>query len=84
MEKELQAGTAAEVNQVNMGMAVMKEAGAKWLTALYDKLRTETSIVMNGFKNVGIVAVKKAREGSPSDGNNSNPPPPEEDEDPFN
>ena len=36
---------------------------------------------MNGFKNVGIVeAVKKAREGSPSDGN---PPPPEEDEDPF-
>ena len=84
MEKELQAGTAAEVNQVNMGMAVM-EAGAKWLTALYDKLRTETSIVMNGFKNVGIVeAVKKAREGSPSDENNGNPLPPEEDEDPFN
>ena len=45
VEKQLHTGTAAEVIQVNMGMAV------------------ETSIVMNGFKNVGIVeAVKKARE----------------------
>ena len=51
-----------------MGMAVMKEAGAKWLTALYDKLRTETSIAVNGFKKVGITeAVKKARETPLSD-----------------
>ena len=44
------------------------------MTALYDKLRTETSIVVNGFKKVGITeAVKKARETPLSD-----------DEDPFN
>lgn len=62
MEKQLLIGTAAEAIQINMGMAVMKEVGAKWLTALYDKLRTDTSIVVNGFKNVGIIeAVKKAR-----------------------
>ena len=85
VEKELQTGTAAEAIQINMGMAVMKEVGAKWLTALYDKLRTVTSIVMNGFKNVGIIeAVKKAREGPPSDENSGNLPPPEVDKDPFN
>ena len=50
MEKQLLAGTAAEAIQVNVGMPVMMEVGAKWLTALYDKLRTETSIVVNGFK----------------------------------
>ena len=54
--------------KLNMGMTVLKEAGAKWLTALYDKLRTKTSIVVNGFKKVGITeAVKKARETPLSD-----------------
>ena len=84
VEKQLQIGTAAEAIQINMGMAVMKEVGAKWLTALYDKLRTETSIVVNGFKNVGIIeAVKKAREGSLSDDEGVSLTPPEVDEDPF-
>ena len=44
VEKQLQAGVAENAVKLNMGMAVMKEAGANWLTALYDKLRTETSI----------------------------------------
>ena len=53
----------AESVHVSMGMAVMKEVGAKWLTALYHKFRTVTSIVTNGFKNIGIVeVVKKARQ----------------------
>ena len=80
-----QAGTAENAIKINMGMAVMKEVGAKWLTVLYDKFRTDTSIVTNGFKNVGIIeAVKKVREGlDPDDVDNATHPPPEADEDPF-
>ena len=82
--RQLQAGTAEDAVKINMGMAVMKEVGAKWLTVLYDKLCTETSIVVNGFKNIGIVeAVAKAREGLDSDEESSSTPQPEVDEDPF-
>ena len=80
--KQLQAGTAEHDVKINMGIPVMKEVGVKWLTALYDKLRMETSIVINGFKNVGIVeAVEKARESRLDDKSASSP---EVDEDPFN
>lgn len=82
VEKQLQAGTAENDVKINMGMPVMKEVGAKWLTALYDKLRMETSIIINGFKNVGIVeAVEKARKGGLDDESAVSP---EVDEDPFN
>ena len=87
VETQLQAGTAENAIKINMGMAVMEEVGAKWLTALYDKFRADTSIVTNGFKNVGIIeAVKKAREGLDSDDDvdNATHLPPEADEDPFN
>ena len=85
VETQLQAGTAEKAIKINVSMAVIKEVGAKWLTALYDKLRTETSIVINGFKNVGIIeAVEKAREGLVLDEDNAAHPPPEVDEDPFN
>ena len=84
VEKHLQAGTATEALQINMGMTVMKEVGSKWLTALYDKLRIETSIVMSGFRNVGIVEAVKAREGHLFDKDSGSLPPPEVDEDPFN
>lgn len=47
MEEQLQAVNAVKVN---MGMTLMKEVGAKWWTVLYDKLCTEVSIVVNGFK----------------------------------
>lgn len=46
----------------------MKEAGAQWLTALYDKLPSENATVLNGFKNVSVVeVVQKARDGTISD-----------------
>jgi hypothetical protein len=86
VETQLQAGTAENAIKINMGMAVMKEVGAKWLTALYDKFRADTSIVTNGFKNVGIIeAVKKAREGLDPDDDvdNATHQLPEADEDPF-
>ena len=82
VEKQLQAGTVENDVKINMGMPVMKEVGAKWLTALYDKLRMETSIITNGFKNVGIIeAVEKARKGELDDESAVSP---EVDEDPFN
>ena len=61
VEKQIQAGK--EEASVDMGMAVMEEVGARWLTALYDKLCSERIIIINGFKNVGIIdAIHKARE----------------------
>ena len=51
-----------------MAMPVMKEAGAQWLTALYEKLCSENSIVINGFKKVGIMeAVQTTRDGTLSE-----------------
>ena len=83
VEKQLQAGTCEIAVKVNMGMAVMKEVTAKWLTALYDKLRLESSIVLNGFQKVGITdAVKKAREADRADVGTSTLA--QDDEDPFN
>ena len=59
VEKQLQAGVEATAVTVNMGMAVVKELGAKWLTSLYDKLQREKTIIINRFKNVGIVDALK-------------------------
>lgn len=59
VEKQLQAGVEATAVTVNMGMPVMKELGAKWLTSLYDKLQREKTIIINGFKKVGIVDALK-------------------------
>ncbi len=68
---------------INMGMPVMKEAGARWLAGLYDKLRSEKSIVINGFKKVGIIdVVRSARESALS--NEQNPTANDSSEDPFN
>ena len=52
-----------------MGMPVVKEVGAHWLIAFYDKLRSENKIIINGFKKIVIIeAIGKAREGPVSDG----------------
>ena len=59
VEKQLQAGVEATAVTVNMGMPVMKELGAKWLTSMYDKLQREKTIIINGFKKVGIVDALK-------------------------
>ena len=60
VQKQLQAGVEAVAVNVNTGMPVMKEAGAKWLTSLYHKLSNERDIVINGFRKVGIInAIKQ-------------------------
>lgn len=81
VQKQLQAGVEETAIQINMGMPVMKEIGGHWLTALYDKLRSENSTIINGFKNVGIIdAVREAREASLS---NADPGSNDGNEDPF-
>ena len=48
---------------INMGMLVMKETIAQWLTALYDRLRRDPEIIASGFRKAGIAeAVAKAAE----------------------
>ena len=63
VEKQFQAGVVESGVKVNMGMPVMA-VGAQWLTALYDKLCTKTSIVINGLKNTGIVEDFKMQENT--------------------
>ena len=42
--------------KVNMSTALMKELSAKWLTALYPNLRGCPELMLNRFKEAGIVA----------------------------
>jgi hypothetical protein len=35
----------------------MKPLGAKWLTKLYDYMKTKPDIVKNGFKEAGISSI---------------------------
>ena len=60
VQKQLQAGVAESAVQVNLGMQIMKEVGAQWLTALYDKFCQDKDIVINGFRKVGITDAVKA------------------------
>ena len=76
--KKLEAGVEATAVAVKLGIATMKETGAQWLTALYDKLRQEKTIVINGFKKVGIV--EAVRQTLPS---YEDVPVPDSSEDPF-
>ena len=63
VENQLQVGAVENAVKVNIGLLVMKDVRAQWLTALWDKLCSEISIVTNGFKNTGIVeAVQDTRE----------------------
>ena len=74
LKKQLQRGVEAADVKVDMSMPVIKEAGAKWLTALHDKMKNEKEIIVNGFKNVGIVeALKKARDLEDQDVSDFNP-----------
>ena len=65
-----------------MGMPVMKEAGAQWLTGLYDKLRREKGIIINGYKKVGIVDIVRSIREAPFP-REENPMSNENIEDPF-
>lgn len=40
-----------------MGMPIIKEVGAQWLTSLYNYFHTKKDIIINGFKDTGIIEV---------------------------
>ena len=51
----MNAGKRASDVQVDMRLSVMKELSAKWLEGLYDHLRASTQLIINGFKEAGIL-----------------------------
>ena len=68
VQKQLEDKMDESIVNVNMGMLVLKEAIAQWLTALYDRLRRDPEIIASGFRKVGIAeAVAKAAEPEPLD-----------------
>lgn len=55
VKQQLNAGKQATDVQVDMRLSVMKELSAKWLDSLYDHLRASTQLIINGFKEAGIL-----------------------------
>ena len=51
--KGLQEGN--EVVAVDMRGPAMKELGAQWLNAFYSHMQSHSDIIVNGFRNAGIV-----------------------------
>ena len=51
----MNVGKQASDVQVCMRLSVMKELSAKWPEGLYDHLRTSTQLIINGFKEAGIL-----------------------------
>ena len=53
---QLRAGTSSSALQpVPMQLSIMKPIGAKWMMNLYDYIKSKPELVINGFRNVGIV-----------------------------
>ena len=46
---------AISISPVNLRMSLMKPIGARWLVSLYDYIRANNSLVLNGFKAAGIL-----------------------------
>ena len=40
-----------------MQLSIMKPIGAKWMMDLYDYIKSKPELVINGFRNVGIVDI---------------------------
>lgn len=49
----------ADINEVKVDLSLnrMKSLGAKWLTKLYDYMKTKPEIVIYGFREAGISSV---------------------------
>ena len=42
---------------VPMQLSIKKPIGAKWMMDLYDYIKSKPELVINGFRNVGIVDI---------------------------
>lgn len=54
VQKQLEDG-ATQVSPIDLRMSTMKPLGARWLVSLYDYIKEHNSLVVNGFKAVGIL-----------------------------
>ena len=55
---QLRAGTSLSALQpVPMQLSIMKPKGVKWMMDLYDYIKSKPELVINGFRNVGIVDI---------------------------
>ena len=69
VSKSLQNGLDDGIKPVDMSAGVMKELGAKWLVAFYDYTSIHPELVINGFKDAGIVhALENGMVGPPQSG----------------
>ena len=82
VSKSLQAQLENEVVPVDMRAGVTKELGAQWLVAFYDHICSHPDLVVNGFKETGIMDAldKGVVSPPPCDGTFSDE---DETEDPF-
>ena len=54
VQKQFDQG-ATSFTPVDLRMSVMKPVGAKWLVSLYDYFKSNSSIIINGFKAAGLL-----------------------------
>ena len=55
---QLRAGLSSSALQpVAMQLSIMKLIGAKWMMDLHDYIKSKPELVINGFRNVGIVDI---------------------------
>ena len=67
VSKGLQSVPEGEAVSVDMRIAVMRELGAQWLVGFYDHVRSHPELVINGFKEAGILnAIEKGDVPVPS------------------
>ena len=58
---QLRAGTSSSALQpVPMQLSIMKPIGAKWMMDLYDYIKSKPELVINGFRNVGVVDITES------------------------
>ena len=63
--KELEGDREPEDIKVDMRMSVMKELGVHWLTSVFDYLSSHPEIIINGFKEAGIIQTLQEQPNGP-------------------
>ena len=61
VQQQLEKGTRVEDIKVDLRLSMMKEIEAKWIVSAFDCLEGKSSIIQNGFEEVGIVHAMKTR-----------------------
>ena len=54
VHRQLEEGSK-QISPVDLRMSTMKPLGARWLVSLYDYIKQQNSLVLNGFKADGIL-----------------------------